>query len=108
MFLEEDWAVLSPASVLRSEGQNCVVELSEGYPLQVFAVHSLHEHEHVLIAELSKLQVVAQTIGQVLNCDAAEIVAVKKVKGIFQIEIVLECQVNPEGLQVLAHENDLF
>ena len=108
VFLEKHGAVLRSGRVLGSEWQHCVVELAEGNSPQIFAVNSLHEHKHVLIAELAKLKVVSETIRQVLNRNTAQIVGVKEVESVLQIEVVLQGQVDSEGLQVLANEDDLL
>lgn len=108
VLLEKNGAVLGPASVLGSERKHHVVELAESNSAQILAIDSLHEHEHILVAELAKLKIISEPVRQVLNGDAAQIVGVEEVESILQIEVVLQRQVDPEGLQVLAYEDDLL
>jgi hypothetical protein len=108
VLLEKYGTVLGPGSILGSERKHHVVKLAEGNSPQILAIDSLHEHKHILVAELAKLKVISEPVRHVLYGDAAQIVGVEEVESILEIEVVLQRQVDPEGLQVLAHENDLL
>jgi hypothetical protein len=75
-------SVQDSVGVLLAEWKNKVIELFVGHSAEQFPVRSVEHHQDVVCAKVVEVQVVSQTLSQVLLGDAAEALAVEQAKGV--------------------------
>lgn len=72
--------VQDPVGVLLAKWKDKVVELFVGHATEQLPVRSVEHHQDVVCAKVVEVQVVSQTLSQVLLGDAAEALAVEQAK----------------------------
>jgi hypothetical protein len=68
----------------------------------------MHEHGNILVTKLAELQIQFESISQVIVCNTAQFLNVKKMECIMHIEIMLQCEICLNWLHLFADKDDLF